>query len=560
MIKLLPPGRINLSRRCMKKMFLLFSFFLVVVCSFYWGLWNTFFQQDEWLGFGQAIYQTYHIGDIFKISGIHFFPLGQLFWMFIFYLFGFHSWLFSVTSLFLHALTTLIAFYLFKQFTKKPTVSFLLAILFAVSFPSRQVVVWSAVLTSLAPVALVIFSFFLILFFFIKQKRIGLKENIILGVIFLLGTLLKEDIYILLPLLPVFLFLFARDKISGVFRKVLPLFIFMLVIIVTRFLYGTFATATTNYDLSNHKSMIVYNVVATPIKMIVQNAIDAEDLWNIDIFFTKPAYPWLAGDGRTITTTIFDEIVLGLALPILLWIGYALAKLPKYEKKLLLFSLVWLAVCALVIAPQTRYMYALESRYMFISSFGFFLLFYTLFYSLLLGKNMYIKRFSIAFTYVSIIVFLGYSLFSIQNRLQQYYIPTSQQRVSIVQQIQKTYPTISRNTVFYVSCAVSSCNELILPFQSGVGQMLLVIYGLKDTMHYNPFMKDLFLWDWEAEGYKNIQGYGFGYFRTFTKVQSLVADKKITPDDVKAFSYNPKTNKIIDISSSISAVLKNEKK
>lgn len=542
----------------MKKLLSLFSFFLVVGCVFYWGLWNTFFQQDEWLGFGQALYQTYHIGDIFKISGIHFFPLGQLLWMLLFYLFGFHSVYYSITSLLLHALTTLVVFFLFKFFTKKSTISFFLAVLFAVSFPSRQVVVWSAVLTSLVPVALVIFVFFLVLIFFVKQKKMGIRENIILGVIFFIGTLLKEDIYILLPLFPAFLFLFTKDKIPGIFRKSLPVLVCMLVIIVIRFIYGFSAPPTVNFEPSSHKSMIVYNVITTPMKMLVQNVIDAEDLWNIDIFYTKPAYPWLAGDGRTITTTIFDEIVLVFALPIFLFIGYAFAKLPKYEKKLLLFSLVWLVACALVISPQTRYLYALESRYIFIASFGFFLLVYTLFYSLFFTKNNYLKMGAIILTVLSSSIFLFYSFLSIQNRLQEFYIPTSLQRIAILQQIQKTYPTISKNTVFYVACGISSCNELILPFQSGVGQMLLVLYGSKDPTHYSPFMGDLFLWDWEAEGYKNIHGYGFGYFRTFTKLQTLVKKGSILPQDVKAFSYNPTTNKIKDISSTVQKSLESK--
>lgn len=133
--------------------------------------------------------------------------------------------------------------------------------------------------------------------------------------------------------------------------------------------------------------------------------------------------------------------------------------------------------------------------------------------------------------------------------MNTWYIPFSKERKPIVEQILKMYPEISENTVFYVKCRnKEDCIDTVFPFQSGFGQMLLVLYGSKNERAYSPFLEGVFLWDPISEGYRKYDDTGFGYFRDLKKVGRLIVERKLLPDEVIALSYDRSENKVEDIS------------
>ena len=178
------------------------------------------------------------------------------------------------------------------------------------------------------------------------------------------------------------------------------------------------------------------------------------------------------------------------------------------------------------------------------------MMFYSISSTLFTIKHKAISLTSKTLIALSAVLFLGYSFVYIKNDIKKRFIPMAEERKSIIHQILTLYPSIPEKTVFYVTCKYEKdCISIprVFTFQSGVGQMLLVLYGSKEK-NFVPFLGGLYLWDWDAESYRQIGNSGFGYFRDLEKVKQLIREQKISPMDVIALSYDHSMNKIYDIS------------
>ena len=197
------------------------------------------------------------------------------------------------------------------------------------------------------------------------------------------------------------------------------------------------------------------------------------------------------------------------------------------------------------------------SRYLYFGSAGFALLL-TLIGNMVL--NLKRKK-------ITILVTASFFLISILGALENF--NHSQElkmsgsiRKSILTSIKKFYPTLPQKVVFYTQSDSSYFglpdNIKILPFQSGLGQTLLLWYFSGGSLPAK-FFENNFLWNIDSQGYKEIGGIGFGYFRDFFELQSTVSQNKLTLDSIIAFSWNARENKLTDISSQIRSKIDNLK-
>src|SRR5205814_8781575 len=93
-------------------------------------------------------------------------------------------------------------------------------------------------------------------------------------------------------------------------------------------------------------------------------------------------------------------------------------------------------------------------------------------------------------------------------------------RKSLLQSIRTVRPVIPSNTIFFFKCKeICHKNELfslssawVLPFSSGPGWNLLVLYSQKQAVVWGKFLTDNFLLDLNSQGYKQINNDSFGYF------------------------------------------------
>lgn len=535
-----------------KKFLLLLVLFVGIDIVLYWNLWNTFFQQDEWGLFGRSIYQLDGFPlSLFTFSGAHFHPMGNLIWMILYKTLGTNATGYGFLSILIHSVTAVIAYYFFGLFTKSRRAQFILSFLFLVSYPTKQVVVWYAASPYIIPCIAGIMLFFLYLNKCKAKKEISIKAACSLFSIWVVSMLFREEAVIIIPLLPISILLFwNKDYIPKLRKKVIELLVLMFAIVLIRYFFESFFGDNVVYEQGNIHVMRLYNSLTVPLKMIIQNLIELEQLWDISRMYNRFAFPERIIDGVIIETAIFEHMVLYLSIPLLFVSGFIFSRMNTRERKILIFSLAWIFFASVIVGLQSRRLYFLESRYLYLGSIGVLLLLYSMFSAL--SRTKFISETKLFLVVVGLsTVFFFYSWFNIQRVMNDTYLAYSIERKEILKQITTLHPTIPKTVIFYVECRdKDDCisNNLVLPFQSGVGQMLLVIYGSAHPKEYGPYFKGFYLWDWEAEGYREIDGYGFGYYRQEETILKDLKRGRFLPQEIIALQYDKSENKIKEIS------------
>ena len=429
-----------------------------------------------------------------------------------------------------------------------------MSLFFLINFPARQAVSWPGeTIISLLPATILIFSFFLLLEKF--KKNLNFKKNVLLFLIFLAGLFFKEDAVILVPLVPLYIFLFWTKKdIDRARKNLVNLLSAVAIFIVARLLlYFNNLTSPTGFRIDQQgstKAIILYNFITVPFKMVVQNLIEYLQIHNLSFFFAKLGFPSLESNGYVVLTTIYQNVILLISMVISVIATFAFAVSKKTDRKLFVFGLSWIIIYSFVISLQTRRIIELESRYLFIGSIGVLILIYCIFSS-------FLSRWK---THQNIILFLigvmtvGYfTYFYFGNRyaMDDYY-RTSKIREDLISQIKTFWPSIPNDTTFYFECKDKlNCADRILPFQSPAGQILMIEYSSGREAGYAPFLQSNFLFDWEAQGYKKIGKYGFGYFMDRSTISKAVEKGNLNPKSIIAFSYDRNSNRLIEISKKI---------
>ena len=134
-------------------------------------------------------------------------------------------------------------------------------------------------------------------------------------------------------------------------------------------------------------------------------------------------------------------------------------------------------------------------------------------------------------------------------------------RIEILNSIKKSYPTLPEKVIFYTDSNKSYYGlpdeDKIIPFQSGLGQTLLLWY-YSDEKFSKVFFENKYLWGILSDGYKEIDDRGLGYFRDFERLKNAVNDNNLNPESVIAFRWDYYTNTLTDITREIRSKLKNE--
>ena len=254
----------------MKKLLLLGAIFFCIDVIFFWNLWNTYFQQDEWLNIGRAIYQQQHLPwSVFSFNSVHFFPFNNLIWIGEYRLFGIDAHYYAFASILTHVIGAVCAYIFFKTLTKSTTAACILSTLLLISYPAKQVVVWYAV-TGLVPAVSLVFLY---LTYLIRHKdtSLSLKQFSVLGILFFVGMFFREEAAILIPLTFLYIVLFWRkENKKTVLKKTCYLLILMVVFILVRFFLEGINGENPVFEEGSRTIITAYNFLTVPPKMIIK--------------------------------------------------------------------------------------------------------------------------------------------------------------------------------------------------------------------------------------------------------------------------------------------------
>jgi len=169
---------------------------------------------------------------------------------------------------------------------------------------------------------------------------------------------------------------------------------------------------------------------------------------------------------------------------------------------------------------------------------------------------LFAKRYQ-KFVYV-LVALVVMNIFLLDKKIDEL-VNVARVRKEIVSFVTNSYVDLPEKVVFYSQSDRSyyglAESVKILPFQSGFGQMMLIIYQ-KEEKYPISFFENDFLWNLTDQEYLEVENRGFGYFRDFDKLASLYGDfDGVEKPTLIAFSYDSKSNFLFDITEQVAGML-----
>lgn len=540
------------------QVFLYVSIFFGIILLFTHGLFNNFFEQDEWGAIGVAIHANrLPWWDIFVTRGFHFSPIGYVLWTNLYRFFGLHAEYYTFLQLLMHATASYLVFLLSSKLAKDKKIGILTAVLFATNGRAHQAFTHLAINTTVGA------YIFILLFFVylagIREKVLSRVNVLVLYLIFLAAVFIREEGVMIVPLFGMYLLLFDRAKINKKnILSYISLGVGLILFLILRYISQLLNTTIIPDALRGSYGSVVYNLFSLPVKFIAQNIVSGVSVFRflvangariysdtqISVLGTYPVFMDLA------FSMIFILIVIIFATWLILFKN-------KHVFGLLVFCVSWLLCNDVILAFVGRRLYIVEERYLYFSSFPVLLLVSVCAWSVFRsgGRSMIgrILRKGIP------VLFIGFLLVTSYTEIQaavKYKTFNGVARKHLLGSITSLYPTIPNNTIFYVRCK-DTChkNELFglssewtLPFSSGPGWNLLVVYSGRQEAVWGKFLTNDFLLNLNSQGYKKIGSDGFGYFTDKDTLVKTLHEYAFDSSVVIALEYDENDFSVGDIS------------
>lgn len=544
----------NKHRLSLNKLkYLYFVLIALLIFSLTYGkILNGFFQQDEWFTFGS--YTTYQNSSLLSILKYlfafnvgHYNPLTNMVQFILFRIWGINYVKFALFGIVLEIGNIFCIFILAKRIFKKDILFAYLATLLFLSFAaSSQAVSW--VLVNTATLSSSFFGIVSVIFFYdyiAKKKKLFLIYSLF---ILLVSLLFKEITIGLFPLYFIILLFISLKDILYVMIPGLFYFIFR----VLMFFTPNPASEKIVTQTLPIKYLIL-DFITLPFKSLSQVLIPQDAIIYIARFIAL-FFPKYAGSPGTTKFDLFAlnqvlgplSVAIALVFVTLALILFFRGKITNL-KIIYCLSLLWVFLNSLIFAlsPETTGVTVLvDSRNLYFISIG------VAFFMTCVLKSLNIKNNKKAIILVSLFIlnifFLNQDLTQVTN--------LGAVRKRILNKIYNDHPKLAGKQVFYFESNSSyfglPTEVKIPPFQSGFGQTLLVWYSRNQILPID-FYKNHFLWPIDSEGYKEVNGVGFGYYRNFTDLAQFLAKNKSNEPNIIAYRFNFQDNTLIDIRSDL---------
>lgn len=530
----------------------------IVILFLYFPILSNFFQQDEWATFAEIYlsgYKNYILKALVPDPG-HYIPFARIFFAICTYIFEFDYIKWSLVSIIWHILNSYLVFLLAKKIFKENWQSIFSGILFAVFAAGQQATSWVVANgATQGATSLVLLS---LIYFF--------ESKIFLSILMLILSMLFKEIaigmFVFLPLLIIFQNYSAKKKI---FDKRILYFISVAVFYVI-FRYLTFLGIFSDIKApviteSQSKQEILFNIATFPIKGISQTFIPPYVFLEASKFIADKMPDGIAGSpGTTYFDNFYLKYVFGaLTLIVLVIITTLFLVVLRFKKG----NLATIAFLGLVFVGINSTIYALSPGR-------------TGFVPIIDSRNLYMPSIGMAFFVVSfaslfknwrwsaviLTLFAAFNIFVTQLELKGI-SEVGKNRLNILNQISRDNLKLKDKQIFFIESDTSYYGlpdtVRILPFQSGFGQTLLVWFENNEKFP-TEFFDNAYLWPIDSQGYKEVEGRGFGYIRDYSLLSSTLKEYNLPIESVVAYSWNSKKEKLTNITNETRLKLKSGKK
>lgn len=526
----------------------------------YFNLPKTFYQQDEWQSLGHNLARGLGIFADTSPLSLVFGELRPLSGLIYLVFLGFYKFTVVPTAIFgivIQTINSFLTFYLTDKITKNKLIALLASLFLITNSVSHQAVTWAAAIGTLLATTFILVAIIYYLKYFEKEK----KEYLLFGLVSVILSLLFKGVGLFLfILLPLMFFIYKIKSIKGRnIVRVVKLNSWLLgfgsLMVLVRL--GQFFLRTENVagqiNLGSNSKILITIFSRTflyPFTSLFQIFVPPLDLYSLTIPFAKMQYKFLVGS--PLTDLVAQSIVADLFAIVgsTLILGFLALMAYKYKNKIvnrnIIFALLFLFLSFLPYAVLNRDSSYLSSRYFYVGAIPAGMIFGYLVY-FIANIHKYIKW--------AILILTIFFLFHHANIVRgdiNYQVKLGNERMAVLNGIKSLYPRPEKNSIFYVTSNKQYSGDITNPFQSGLGYILEVWYYDSGSIP-KEYLKEDFLWDLGAEGYKISGEYGFGYFQNINIMTKEMKEKKISMKTVHGFFFDSKTQQVSDITNDLKA-------
>lgn len=539
----------------------LFLALLGISLYIYWGLWNTFYQQDEWYTHGHQIIESlstyffrhYNYWHVFFGEGR---ILSRAFYSFFIHYFDFPMAPVAYLAITLHALNSFLVYLIGEKLTKDRLLAGLAALLFIANSVGQEAVTWMAASVGTLPaISLVLLAVYLFWHYLETERKIWLFLSFFLWFISIQFKEVGVAFIFLFPL--IVWFWQQKGKVRGAIQKSWPFLLYGGVAVAFRLinlLLGTAERGSIHITGSGFTQTVSLNLIIYPVVGFFQSLIPTQLATRFIDWFLVVGHPyvykvpieWRGYLGPTPVMDFFSVVGGLLLLLLILFIHFQVAKKEeRWSWRNYWFLIIWYGLSFAPVAILGRGGSYLDSRYYYLALVSISLLIaylLTIFYNR--GWLWRILGGLIIFNFLTIHIGI------IRHGMSRL-VTTSQERRMIFQTIEAAKPINSDHNIIYMT---SDNNYYIkgnmLPMQQGTGYALMVWFYETGKIPAT-LLKEDWLWELGTEGYREIDGHGFGFFVTLDELKKTLANQQLSPTNVTAFSWSSQGKSLTNITEDI---------
>lgn len=514
-----------------------------------------FFQQDEILGFGLFIQKGWSVilQGLGSYKVTHFVPLSMTLSYSIYHFFGANYFIYNTVGLIFHLVNGYLIYLVCNKVLKNKISAVIGPVMFFSSSVASELVMWPVINLNTISLTFALIAWLLA----IDSKRIWL-----ISILFLLSVFSVEYSAGISLFIPLVIYLNNNRKIKQTISFLKPFIATVLIYFLFRFLPIIFKSGSSmsTVESSSINLSFIETILLIP-RYLGQLFFGQTILLSASTFLQ-----YLLGLERYGTafseTNIYPILSTSVGIIfifILIVFLYKRNIIGKNHRKNLVLGFLFIIFSAIpfVLVPGGVGFSNISSRYMYFGLAGM-AFFVSVIFDIL--KSNYSKK--IYWIFLStLFVLVGLSSIQNYNKAESLYT-VGVQRQKILNQIITTYPKLFNKTIFFMQSDSSyyglSEEIKILPFQSGLGQALLVFYSQRNKLP-NEFYPGIYLWEIDSQGYFESGNRGFGFYRDYNLLRETVNKFDLESNSVIAYYWNGKLNELTNVTQEIRSKLEDEK-
>lgn len=531
-------------------LFILLTFFLYGKSGY------GFFVHDEWLAINSILYNQY-VGELWKLLMPgkeifnHYNPLTTLSFITEHHFFGFDYRFYELISIFTHGLNGVLLYFFALRWTKRIHIALPVALLFITNSISGQTIMWIGEGNGLLQATTLLLVSLHLLSSYLQTRKYYLL--LFLSALVFVSLFFKEDTLFLLFGIPMFSYILG-EKINK--QDAVTISLALAAAFTVYFISRAFLVIVGSYVhggnlIATASGLPAYPWVAAlvPIKMLSQSIVPEHLIMSV------AGLVRIAVQQTMVREVIVANIVLLVSGAIISYTAIRIAKFYQFTNeirlmKLTLFSVVLIVGSALsyVFVPWRESNFSLlPSRYLYVASIGASIFVVLTIYSVWSTRR--ITKLGRCVSMAGFVISMGFIMFFHYANLRSMvskFAALGTIRRSLLETLSFQYPQLPKMVIIFAHAP----HENILPTSIGFGQMALVWYAQTEQFPTCLF-KDSYLSGILEQDYKECDGRGFGYARTYHDLINLTEKNHLRPENIIAFSWTADKRLFIDITDTV---------